>query len=172
MRKIKIDTDSLFPLAKTSIMPHGRDMSNTKNPMTLEALQARIVRDMVCAGCKGTGKRGRGKCHPCQGSGETDNLSSPRVKFNHGFHDATLEALEFNSTRNTEGMAFWYRLGYEMGLQHAAYIRTRPKTSSEAWHALTGMNDDLVIERHPDVGPDVGTRGCTMGRSCAYHTVR
>ncbi len=52
MRKIKIDTDSLFPLAKTSIMPHGRDMSNTKNPMTLEvqliitmdkALQARAV---------------------------------------------------------------------------------------------------------------------------------
>jgi len=124
-------------------MRYKRDMDNTNAIPPRETLLATLKADMVCAGCKGTGRRGRGQCRACNGSGETDLCASPRVKFNSGFHDACVELLEFKRPRNPEGMYLWYRLGYIAGLDVASKTGEHPRWSSAAWMSTTGLDDDL-----------------------------
>ncbi len=110
-----------------------------------------FARDMRCAPCKATGRRGRGKCGACGGSGSANHLDAPRVRFNWGYHDAAFDAKRGNArtvvatgahTLQTVSMAFsrWYCAGYVAGLRDFA-AGTYAGSSSPAWTDWTGHEE-------------------------------
>jgi len=111
-------------------------------------LSARLARDSRCPACRGTGRRGRGTCSSCRGSGAAD-LTHPRIRFNWGYHDAHLdgtlksgarEVVERGpqTTRTVSAEAnFWYAAGYRAGLA-AVSAGTYRNDSEPAWVELTG----------------------------------
>lgn len=105
-----------------------------------QSIKTRFDRDAKCAPCKGTGKRGRGQCSECRGSGNAD-LKHPRIRFNWGFHDATRDASISKPRRlvdvGPQGLDqvsmefdYWYAQGYASGL--SVPQGTRPESSEPA----------------------------------------
>lgn len=116
---------------------------------TTTAIQSQFHQDKVCAPCKGSGKRGRGKCSECGGSG-TAHLKHPRVRFNWGFHDATsdnaagkprqiVDVGPQNLRQVSMEFDFWYAQGYAEGLSVKG---APPHTSEPAWLAFTGFQPE------------------------------
>lgn len=112
------------------------------------SVSERLKRDVVCDGCQGTGKRGRGKCSACLGKGEASSLDQPRVRFNWGYHDAASEARRGkprtvvasgpqSETAVSPDFNFWYASGYAAGLADVA-AGTYVDNSEGAWVRFTG----------------------------------
>lgn len=109
---------------------------NTITATSTEILD-RLIAGARCSGCAGSGKRGRGTCKACSGKGTAD-LSHPRIRFNHGFHDATLETeLGIKRAVDTTNPGGWfYAVGYAAGLRAVANGAPRPTSSDPAWATL------------------------------------
>lgn len=109
------------------------------------ALQSEILKPRKCEGCRGSGKRGRGTCRACEGSGEPDFCRSPRVVFNGGYHDGFTEQ-SWGKPREIRQMnqylPKWYVEGYLRGVLDCAK-GLEHKTSSAAWTDFCGLDDDL-----------------------------
>jgi len=126
--------------------------------MTRTDLIAKLARDHKCPACKGTGKRGRGKCSACQGKGVAD-LNHPRIRFNWGFHDAAMETslkdgarivveVGEQTTRQVSVEAnFWYARGYQAGLDAVAAGTYQNSSSQPAWIELVGAETDAQYNR-------------------------
>lgn len=106
---------------------------------TTEELLAKLVSASKCGKCKGTGlpgprARARKTCLECRGSGVAD-LNHPRIRFNGGFHDATLESLagRVREVRATDAGGWFYAAGYAAGLAAVKDGAPRPTTSELAW---------------------------------------
>lgn len=116
-------------------------MDHTHFPFDAE----RFGRDALCGACKGTGKRGRGRCSKCEGN-RCRWLDHPRVRFNHAYHDARSNVTSGHvraivadgaHTLGAVSVAFcwWYAAGYALGLRDAARVTD---SSEPAWLEWTG----------------------------------
>ena len=117
------------------------------NPDTQADLAERLERDSRCEFCGGTGRRGRGTCRKCHGSGIAD-MRHPQARFNSGFHTATYDrslGCPLNIVESAEqgqseldvvsrALDWWYAAGYAAGLE----AEGRPRSSDPAWHAFLG----------------------------------
>lgn len=112
----------------------------------------RFALDSLCKACGGKGKRGRGACGQCEGSGTVEtgaaSLDAPRIRFNWGYHDARADVRldsvrevamtgDHTTRRVSAAFSYWYAAGYERGLRSAA----AETTSTDAWVTFSGREE-------------------------------
>lgn len=106
---------------------------------TSDELLTRLVAAARCGKCKGSrvNRIGTKECTACRGKGIAD-LNHPRIRFNGGFHDATLEH-GFGKVREvsaSDAGGWFYAAGYAAGLAAVKDGAKRPSSSEPAWSTL------------------------------------